>query len=105
MIKDIMDKNVDAMINEVGECKLATRSDVANHHDQCLALGRVTASLGGNYDMKQMEAEGGFTETANPILVGGGVLINVFWADSVQKKGIRGDHPNCDQGILEPLFP
>ena len=86
MIKDIMDKHVEAMINEVGKCKLATRSDVANHHDQCLAFGRVVASLGGDYDMKQMKAEGGFAETANPILAIGGVLINVFWADAVQKK-------------------
>ena len=34
LIKDIMDTHVETMINEVGECKLATRSDVSNHRDQ-----------------------------------------------------------------------
>jgi hypothetical protein len=86
LIKDIVDKHLEVMINEVRELKLATRSVVANHHDQYLAFARVAASLGGDYDMKPMKAEGGFAETANPILVGGGVLFNVLWVDAVQKK-------------------
>ena len=86
LIKDMVDKHLEVMINEVRELKLAKRSTVENHHDQCLAFGRVAATLGGDYDMKPMKAEGGFSQTSNPILVGGGVLFNVLWVDAVQKK-------------------
>ena len=105
LIKSTMDNNVEIMINEVGKCKLVTRSDLVNHHDQCLAFGRVAASLEGVYEMNQIKAEGGFADTANPILFCGGLLFKVLWADPVQKNGIQGDHPNCDQGILGTILP
>ena len=77
LIKSIMDKQVETMINEVDRVKLFTRSDVTKHRDMCLAHGRVAASLVGVYQMDRIEAEGGFKETASRILFGGGAMFKV----------------------------
>ena len=39
--------------------------------------GRVAASLVGVYQMDQIKTEGGFEDTASPILFGGGVMFKV----------------------------
>ena len=104
LIKSITDKHVETMINEVGEYKLATRSDVVNYRDQCLAHGRVAASLGGVYQMNQIKAEGGFEETASPILFGGGVMFKVLWADVVLKKIFEETTQIVTKEYLERYF-
>ena len=41
LIKSIMDKHVETMINEVGERKLATRSFVAKYRDQFFTMAEL----------------------------------------------------------------
>ena len=49
--KSTTDNKVETMIDEINNCKLVTRSEVEKHRDMCLANGRVTASLVGDYQM------------------------------------------------------
>ena len=92
------------MIYEINNCKLVTKFDVQKHKDMCLAHGRVTASLVGNFQMHRIEAEGGCKETASPMLFGGGAMFKVCWADVVLNKAYEETTQIVTKEFLETYF-
>jgi len=102
--KSTMDNQVETMINEINNCKLVTRSEVEKHRDMCLAHGRVTASLVGDFQMHRIEAEGGCKETASPMLFGGGAMFKVCWADVVLNKAYEETTQIVTKEFLETYF-
>ena len=104
LIKNAMDMQVEAMMTQVGDMTLATRSEVVNVRIQMLAFARVAATLSGTYDMIQLGAEDGYAPTGNQSLLGGGVSFEVHWIDQVDSRSYKETTQIVTKEFLSTYF-